>query len=1568
MTKLTDLFDYSSLAMAAYANGELMSDLKADGVEFSNSQAEKFLKKFEHQETSPDTLTGFSGSFYMVKAGESSGSFVFTLRGTDGNFIKNPVEFYKDYISDLSLGVLGTATLQIMDMLNFYLQAITPANEQVAQYQINVGVSTSDAGLMLAEKAPANGLGIPGLNATTPIIVTGHSLGGHLAQAFVRLFPNIVSAAYTYNAPGINSGVDGFDHLAEMLGAITDPINVTPGPSADARVTNVIAEPGAEFTAIVGDNLGASEMLFIEQGRVGDILTNHSIKSLTDALAVYDMLSRLDNSLTIDDASSILYAASNKASQSLEGIVNSVVSLLGVAAPHINNNDREALYTVIDTVISENLAAEFRVHSVAALDKSVAEQDSPLGMAYRHALRNLNPFVIVGGDDLYAAHNQNGELNVENFSDYYLQDRISLLDAIVQRNSDDAVHPDKINNRAIRYVDADAGEVFAGGNTTGQGGTNTVDPTTVANIVFGDESDNANLYCLSKNDHIYAGGGNDTLTGNGGDDYLEGGFGNDTYIYNSGDGMDVIYDIGGANTVRVNGSDIGTLTAIAGASAMYQQLDASGNPLNDNLFVVDDGDLRVLVGGVDTAADDVIIIDNFNVADSAVSYGIELLDHANQTDDASEFELVFDSMFYINPSQPEWTDEGLPSYFFRWVDSTYNQPYPVDYALFYDWVNSEALEIHAHAVHGLAVDRWTDGGDKDDLIYGRFGAYQSGNIVRQSQHDLLRGKDGDDVIYGDYEMVPRDWFSSTNLLTVLSEQPGDDTILGGRGSDAIYAGGGNDTIFATDEYRLGRYTWEYDQSISVNWDWDTRQFGHTVLMYSESDLENVDDMDVVFAGDGDDQLYGGSYADQLFAESGDDQILAGAGSDLVEAGQGNDIVFGDSYARFENVNAVPEPDWADIALGNNTQVDTELKLWEYGKYIVPDFVASATDSLQYDDTIWGGDGKDALFGELGDDTLLGGDGNDTLYGDRGNAWQDYMPIQSSRYFEEARALVAGMYGANPDFPTYISWKEAFDGAPGEVTAAHFQQLPAELHGNDVLYGGAGNDQLHGNGGDDFLAGGSGSDRYYFQSDFGHDWISSEGAAAGDRDVIEFAADISAASLAARRAGSNLVLEVGSNTVTVGDFFLAAASAPTVAFASGETLDYNDLLVLSAAAEVAPEPEVSPEPGPATEAGQQIAGTSGDDDLTGTSGDDVIVGGAGNDVLKGAAGDDTFVVQGVNQGSDRIIGGGGTDTIVGGNEDDAISLVRLLATDSVEEIDGEAGTNSVLGTASSDRLDFSATRLRNIDLIDGGAGHDRITGSAAADVIVGNKGNDKLEGGAGADVFVVEGARQGTDRIIGGGGKDTIRGGSGDDAISLVRLLAADSVEEIDGGEGYNILLGSASGNVLDFSASQLRHIDLIDGAAGSDRITGSAGDDVIVGGTDNDLLKGGAGSDRFIFRAGDGSDRIVLPAVATAETVEGEIDTLVFEGVAAEQLWFRQSGMHLFINAIGSGDQVKVVNWFAGAQGEPLIQAQGQTLDQGMLGQLITAMAAFDVPEGAGYVLPAATTEALTPLLAVAWS
>ena len=62
------------------------------------------------------------------------------------------------------------------------------------------------------------------------------------------------------------------------------------------------------------------------------------------------------------------------------------------------------------------------------------------------------------------------------------------------------------------------------------------------------------LYGDDGADNIYGQKGNDTLVGGIGNDRLEGGSGDDTYVFNPGDGQDIVYDFNGNDRIKCNHS------------------------------------------------------------------------------------------------------------------------------------------------------------------------------------------------------------------------------------------------------------------------------------------------------------------------------------------------------------------------------------------------------------------------------------------------------------------------------------------------------------------------------------------------------------------------------------------------------------------------------------------------------------------------------------------------------------------------------------------------------------------------------------------------------------------------------------------------------------------------------------------------------------------------------------------------------------------------------------------------------------------------------------------------------
>jgi len=203
---------------------------------------------------------------------------------------------------------------------------------------------------------------------------------------------------------------------------------------------------------------------------------------------------------------------------------------------------------------------------------------------------------------------------------------------------------------------------------------------------------------------------------------------------------------------------------------------------------------------------------------------------------------------------------------------------------------------------------------------------------------------------------------------------------------------------------------------------------------------------------------------------------------------------------------------------------------------------------------------------------------------------------------------------------------------------------------------------------------------------------------------------------------------------------------------------------------------------------------------------------------------------------------------------------------------------------------------------------------------------------------------GADDTVGYGGDDQINGADGNDRIW--------------GRTGNDTLLGGA-GN------------DQIWGEAGDDTLEGGAGNDLLVGGSDNgggwngSNYYTGQGNDTYRFGRGDGQD-----TVWDVDGTAGNLDNLSFlSDVSIEQLWFRQVGSALEVSIIGTDDRVQIANWYAGASYhvERFKTADGQTLLDSNVQNLVNAMAAFAPPSMGQTTLPTNYQSTLQPTIAANW-
>ncbi len=443
-------------------------------------------------------------------------------------------------------------------------------------------------------------------------------------------------------------------------------------------------------------------------------------------------------------------------------------------------------------------------------------------------------------------------------------------------------------------------------------------------------------------------------------------------------------------------------------------------------------------------------------------------------------------------------------------------------------------------------------------------------------------------------------------------------------------------------------------------------------------------------------------------------------------------------------------------------------------------------------------------------------------------------------------------------------------------------------GSDTLLGNAAANLLDGGGGNDSLAGGLGDDTL-----LGGDGDDALAASAG-QDSLDGGAGLDTALLdPADATGLAWSTNTLAGTITVSD------SHGTVTLRGVEALQLGGLVIdLTVQA-----------------SGHALAGGAGDDSLSARSLQHVLDGAGGNDSLRGLGGSDVLLG---GSGDDTLSGGNGTDALFGGEGQDELAggfgADDLRGQDGDDQLHGDAGDDLLAGGSGNDWLygDAGADKLlggEGDDVLSGGAGADTVTDQAGDNFLYGDGGNDllvaegvghnELSGDAGNDSLT---ASEGEDTLFGGSGDDLLvlrgsyaeaQGGAGDDSIDGAAVGFGQAV--IFGGGGDDTVVGTSGDDYVSGDAGD----DLVDarfgndtvlGGNGNDTVTGligrmaafggggedslhggifgdllrgGSGDDTLDGGHGADVLTGGEGADRFIFAAGDGTDRVTDFTVGT---------------------------------------------------------------------------------------------------------
>jgi Ca2+-binding RTX toxin-like protein len=706
---------------------------------------------------------------------------------------------------------------------------------------------------------------------------------------------------------------------------------------------------------------------------------------------------------------------------------------------------------------------------------------------------------------------------------------------------------------------------------------------------------------------------------------------------------------------------------------------------------------------------------------------------------------------------------------------------------------SEALVLNANGgddvftgSNGLAtlIQLTVDGGAGNDTITGGDG------------NDLLRGGDGNDLVNG----------GRGNDTARLGA--GDDTFVWnpGDGSDTVEGQDGADTL----QFNGANIAEQIDLSANGGRLRLTRNVGNIVM-----DTDGVEQVNIVALGGADLITVGNLSSTDVTGVNID---LSGTpGSGVGDGAADTVVVNGTNAADGIQVLgaltnfAVDGLATTVVAQGSEGASDSLVVKALGGN----DMVSATTlpaDIVRL--TMDGGTGDDQLTGSQGADTLIGGDGNDLVTGGRGDD--------------------TALLGAGND--TFV-WN------PGD--------------GSDIVEGEDGFDTMVFNGANiaekiDLSANGA---RLRFTRDVASIVMDTNGVEQVNFNALGGADQITVGDL----TGTG-VTTVNLNLAATGGGGDGATDAVIVSGTAG-----TDNIVVSsnvsggvkigglaaainiAAPEAADGLTVNGLAGDDTINASGLAagaisltenGGDGNNMLIGSQGVDLVNGGRGDDVALMGAGDDTFVWN-PGDGSDTVEGQAGHDTMLfnGANIAEKIDIsanggrVRftrdvasiVMDLNDVEQVDFTARGGADLITVH----DVSGTDVTEVNL-DLAAIPGEPAGDGAADnvIVEGTNGSDVIQLFGDASGVAVVGLSAGVNIAGGEVANDrlTVRAEAGDDVVIADGLAATAIPLTADGGDGDDILIGSA----------------------GNDTLAGGNGDDILIGNGGTDVLDGGPGDNVVI--------------------------------------------------------------------------------------------------------------------------
>lgn len=701
--------------------------------------------------------------------------------------------------------------------------------------------------------------------------------------------------------------------------------------------------------------------------------------------------------------------------------------------------------------------------------------------------------------------------------------------------------------------------------------------------------------------------GNDILIGGRGNDRLDGGYGSDRYLFNRGDGQDLIH------AWHHDSRTLDTIDFGAGIAPADVELHQFGPNLIIELVGTQDS-LTVehyfaMYGWMDGIRNDPV--DQIRFADGTV-----------------------------------WNREAIRLYAAMNGQPLAQLPEGDDHWFGAANVDGGAGNDELHAGHGpyhLA------GGAGNDVLIGAGYAGAPGALLGGQGNDRIEGGDADEIIVGGTgndslaggagrnTYVFAHGFGQDTLHATRPDQGlplRHDLVFGDIGSTGVTvtrseAGAGNDLIISVRGMADSLRIVDFFAGATI----DSVSFSDGVV-WLPGDLHEASGRPVrpdLVGGDGPDTLHGSFNDDVIVGGAGNDYLRGFEGHDLLSGGEGSDMLIGgqgdDTYI----------PGSGDTYIEVGEGADTVLFGRATGHVMLDSYQAGVATVVMADDVL-PGDVRLIFMGRHAVELRIDDSQARLVMPLRpepeGYSLARTISFADGTRWDGDRLMDMALSGDEQD--NYLQGLEQRD---DRIDGKDGRDELFGWSGNDVLRGGAGDDLLGGGDGDDTLEGGTGQDRY--SPSAGRDVILFK---RGDgMDIVEWFADPGADNSTVLRLGGGitpdevdlrllegpdaqgLIVEIGAgDAVHVPRFHSSGSDRYRL-----EAIEFDDGTVWDLAVILS----------------QPVTGTPGDDHMQGGAGDDRLDGRDGNDDVRGADGNDQLVG---GAGNDILFGEAGVDTLSGGS--------------------------------------------------------------------------------------------------------------------------------------------------------------------------------------------------------------------------------------------------------------------------------------------------------------------------------